>query len=110
VSASKKKVVVNDQMQRGYVYGHTEPVGRNFAPAFTPELTPKQMLRLGVFGGEMDTYLYLKYYADEDWRQQWLVDFPDDDMPARENPPHDRDRRLPQWDDEPPYEPPERTM
>ena len=48
----KKKVIVNDMMQRGYVYWRTEPIGRNFAPAFTPDLTPAQMLRLGVFGGK----------------------------------------------------------
>ena len=41
-------------------------------------------------------YLYLKYYADEDWRAAWLADFPDYDMPAHENPPHDRDHRMPQ--------------
>ena len=48
----QKKVIVNDRMQRGYVYWRTEPVGRNFAPGFTPDLTPKEMLRLGVFGGK----------------------------------------------------------
>ena len=46
-----KKIVVNDTMQRGYVYYRTEPAGRNFSPAFTPDLAPAQMLRLGVFGG-----------------------------------------------------------
>ena len=51
----KRKVVVNDKMQRGYVYYRTEPVGRNFAPQFRPELTPKQMLRLGAFGGKYMT-------------------------------------------------------
>ncbi len=51
----KKKVVVNDRMQRDYVYCRTEPVGRNFDPDFKPELTPKQMLRLGVFGGKYMT-------------------------------------------------------
>jgi hypothetical protein len=50
-----RKVVVNDTMQNGYVYYRTEPVGRNFAPGFTPQLTPKEMLRLGVFGGKYMT-------------------------------------------------------
>ena len=45
-------MVVNDKMQRGYVYYRTEPAGRNFASDFTPDLTPGQMLRLGVFGGK----------------------------------------------------------
>jgi hypothetical protein len=44
-------VVVNDRMQTGHVYIRTEPPGRNFHPDFKPELTPKQMLELGVFGG-----------------------------------------------------------
>ena len=51
----KKKVVVNDLMQRGYVYFRTEPAGRHFHPDFTPQLTPKQMLALGVFGGRYMT-------------------------------------------------------
>jgi len=49
------RVVVNDRMQQEYVYYRTEPAGRNFAPVFTPELTPKQMLELGVFGGKYMT-------------------------------------------------------
>ena len=51
----KKKVMVNDKMQRGYVYYRTESAGRHFAPEFQPELTPRQMLRLGVFGGKYMT-------------------------------------------------------
>lgn len=38
-------------MQRRYRYILTEPAGRNFDPGFTPDLTPADMLRLGVFGG-----------------------------------------------------------
>src|SRR6056297_2542519 len=49
------KVVVNDSMQQNYVYYLTEPAGRNFAPEFKPELTPRQMLRLGIFGGKYMT-------------------------------------------------------
>ncbi len=51
----KKKVVVNDLMQKGYVYYLTEPIGKNFDSEFKPELTPKQMLSLGVFGGKYMT-------------------------------------------------------
>lgn len=51
----RAKVVVHDRMQQGYTYYLTEPAGSNFAPEFTPELTPKQMLRLGVFGGKYMT-------------------------------------------------------
>jgi hypothetical protein len=49
------RVVVNDKMQQGYVYLLTEPAGRNFHPDFRPQLTPLQMLELGVFGGKYMT-------------------------------------------------------
>ena len=45
------KVKVNDKMQKGYVYELTEPVGKNFDAEFKPDLTPSEMLELGVFGG-----------------------------------------------------------
>jgi hypothetical protein len=47
-------------------------------------------------GSEEDIQAWMKYYADEDTRRDWLKDFPDYDMPAHENPPCDRDRHLPQ--------------
>src|SRR5512133_3485631 len=49
------RVTVNDRMQRGFVYYRTEPPGRNFDEGFTPDLTPAEMLRLGVFGGKYMT-------------------------------------------------------
>ena len=51
----KKTVIVNDKMQRNYRYFLTEPAGKNFHPDFKPELSPKQMLEFGVFGGKYMT-------------------------------------------------------
>lgn len=45
-------VAVDDLMQTGYVYFCIEPIGQNFHQDFAPELTPKEMLALGVFGGK----------------------------------------------------------
>lgn len=50
-----QRITVNDLMQAGYVYLLTEPEGRNFHPDFRPELTPREMLALGVFGGKYMT-------------------------------------------------------
>jgi hypothetical protein len=55
VKSKTKRIKVNDRMQRGYEYLLTKPAGKDFAPGFEPELTPKQMLRLGVFGGKYMT-------------------------------------------------------
>ena len=50
-----KEIIVNDRMQREYGYLLTQPTGRCFDPDFCPDLTPKQMLELGVFGGKYMT-------------------------------------------------------
>ena len=62
-----KEVIVNDSMQKGYRYYLTEPVGRNFPEYFNPQLTPKEMLELGVFGG--------KYMTDcrEEFPKSWFI-------------------------------------
>ncbi|MDH4330923.1 MAG: hypothetical protein OEV93_05255 [Candidatus Moranbacteria bacterium] len=59
-----KTIVVSDKMQKNYRYQLMEPIGKNFRSDFEPELTPKEMLRLGVFGGR-----YMRDCASE---------FPDD--------------------------------
>jgi hypothetical protein len=51
----KRTVTVTDKMQKGYRYVLSERIGQNFDPEFRPELTPQQMLRLGVFGGKYMT-------------------------------------------------------
>jgi len=62
-----RTVRVNDKMQKGYSYVLSEPIGKNFAPEFTPELSPKQMLALGVFCG--------KYMRDcmEEFPEDWFT-------------------------------------
>ena len=47
-----KEILVNDIMQKNYRYLLTEPMGQNFQSDFQPQLTPKEMLELGVFGGK----------------------------------------------------------
>lgn len=55
-------------MQKHYVYVLSEPMGQNFDPEFKPELTPKQLLKLGVFGG--------KYMTDcrDEFPAEWFED------------------------------------
>ena len=48
-------VIVNDRMQANYRYELTELVGENFHTEFKPELTPEEMLELGIFGGKYMT-------------------------------------------------------
>ena len=57
---------MRDKMQKNFRYICTEPPGKNFDPEFKPELTPKQMLELGVFGG--------KYMTDckREFPAEWL--------------------------------------
>src|SRR6476469_3293871 len=51
----RRRVTVNDTMQKGYRYTRVVPPGRGFDAEFTPELTPAEMLRLGVFAGKYMT-------------------------------------------------------
>jgi hypothetical protein len=65
----KKKIVeVNDLMQTNYSYEITEPVGENFDPRFRPDLTPQEMLALGVFGG-----IYMRDCTKE-FPQEWFTE------------------------------------
>jgi hypothetical protein len=62
-----KQVLVNDKMQKNFSYELSEPMGENFDVDFKPELTPKEMLELGVFGG--------KYMTDcgDEFPKDWFV-------------------------------------
>lgn len=50
-----RTVIVNDLMQQGYRYECVEPIGKHFAVDFKPDLSPQEMLELGVFGGKYMT-------------------------------------------------------
>lgn len=54
-------------MQHGYTYELTEPIGTNFDPTFKPDLTPQEMLELGVFGG-----VYMRDCTDE-FPKSWFT-------------------------------------
>lgn len=58
-----KTIHVDDLMQQA-TYVLVEPEGKNFDPRFKPELTPKQMLELGVFGGKYMTDCRDEFPAD----------------------------------------------
>lgn len=60
-----RTVVVNEDYQTGYKYLLTEQPGKNFATEFTPDLTPKQMLQLGIFGG--DYFIEIPKEFPQDW-------------------------------------------
>lgn len=59
-----KVITVNDSMQNNYIYELVEQIGKNFDPKFKPELTPKEMLSLGVFGGKYMTDCKKEFPSD----------------------------------------------
>lgn len=61
-------VTVNDRMQQGYSYALAAPEGAAFDPAFKPELTPAEMLAMGIFGGKYMTDCRAEFPAE------WFAD------------------------------------
>jgi len=68
MQSKPKRINVNDRMQKEYSYFLTKPCGKEFAPGFEPELTPKELLRLGVFGGKYMTDCASEF--PDDWFAQ----------------------------------------
>jgi hypothetical protein len=94
----KRRVVITDRMQHGYVYYLTEPMGRHFDPGFEPQLTPRQMLRLGVFGGKYMTDCRDELHGPADARRRTADSAMAGDRPARRSHPEplrQRRRGLP---------------
>lgn len=62
------RIYVNDKMQKDYSYNLVKPIGKGYSPDFKPELTPPEMLKMGVFEG--------KYLNDcrEEFPASWFKD------------------------------------
>lgn len=60
-------IVVNDLMQKNYHYVLSAPLGEDFDTEFKPELSPAEMLKLGIFEG--------KYLNDceKEFPQEWYL-------------------------------------
>ncbi|MDX1584907.1 MAG: hypothetical protein R3338_15020 [Thermoanaerobaculia bacterium] len=54
-------------------------------------------ITIDIIGGcsNEDIETYLTYYADEETREIWTKDFPDDPLPEKKPRPYDRDRFFP---------------
>ena len=78
-----------------YVYLFADGL-REEAVLFPENPSYAYIIDLTGSGSDADNQIYLKYYADEEHRQQWARDWPDDPLPEHEDPPFERDRFLPQ--------------
>lgn len=58
-------VIVDEDYQTGYTYTLEEAQGKHFNSEFKPDLNPKQMLQLGIFGG--DYFQSVPSEFPEDW-------------------------------------------
>jgi hypothetical protein len=67
-------------MQKDYIYLRTKPVGQEFHPSFRPELTPRQMLWLGIFGGKYMTDCRREFPKDWFARAKLCPDQHDPDL------------------------------
>lgn len=66
----KKILVANNSFQKNYRYFLTERTGKNFDPDFKPDLTPKEMLKKGVFGGAY--FIGVKGLIPSDLPKSWF--------------------------------------
>ncbi len=78
-----------------YEYLYNEGL-REEATLFPENPAYAYIIDLTGSGSEEDIQTFLKYYADQAYREHWTRDWPDDSMPEHEDPPFDRDTHLPQ--------------
>lgn len=69
-------IVVNDKMQSEYRYDRSQPIGV-LDPRFTPDLTPNQMLRMGVFEGHYMTDCRDEFNGTDLYNGAKLSEIPD---------------------------------
>lgn len=62
-----KFIKVTDKFQKNYKYELVAPIGKNFDVEFKPELTPKEMLELGIFGG-----VYFSGGGEMEFPKKWF--------------------------------------
>ena len=62
------EITVNDSFQNNYSYKRVAKSGDDFHPEFKPQLTPSEMLKLGVFGGK-----YMNDCKDE-FPKEWFFE------------------------------------
>jgi hypothetical protein len=66
----KKKICYSDKFQKNYRYELVEAKGKKYHPDFKPELTPAEMLKLGVFGGAY--FVGIKGLIPSDLPKAWF--------------------------------------
>lgn len=67
-----KHITVNDAFQSEYTYNLTEPEGKHFDPEFKPDLTPKEMLELGIFDGNY--FIGVTGGVPDEFPKSWFKD------------------------------------
>ena len=77
-----------------YAYLYNDGL-REEAVLFPENPSYAYMIDLTGSGSDEDNQVYLKYYADDEHRRRWAMDWPGDVMPDHEEPAFDRDRHLP---------------
>ena len=70
-------IKVDDKMQSGYAYECEAEPGCDFMEDFCPELTPKEMLKLGVFEGHYMTDCQKEFPKDWFAEARFSYDKPD---------------------------------
>jgi hypothetical protein len=97
-------IAQTDHLSDRELYTHlwNEPL-REEVPAID-EVGFRHHIDLLCRGGEPETSIHLRYFADDEWRQDWIKEWPDYDLPPAEDPPFNRDWRLPVPDGYPPAE------